>query len=131
MDIIVSNASELPLYQQIKSQIRSALMRGELREGEPLPSIRTLANDLAVSVLTIRRVYDDLEKDGFLVSRAGRGTFVAPSSAALLEETRRREVESRAAAAVEAARGLGVPKEDLLRMIDILYTEGDESRTPT
>lgn len=126
MDIVISNASDLPLYQQIKNQIRTALMRGELKEGQPLPSIRTLANDLSVSVLTIRRVYDDLETEGFLVSRAGRGTFVAPSNAELMAETRRREVEKRVGAAVDAARELGVSKEDLITMIDILYVEEHE-----
>lgn len=125
MDIVVSNASDLPLYQQIKNQIRSALMRGDMKEGDPLPSIRTLANHLGVSVLTIRRVYDDLENEGFLVSRAGRGTFVAPGNAELLAETRRRAVEERAAAVVDSARDLGISKTELLAMIDILYEEGD------
>lgn len=125
MDIIVSNASDLPLYQQIKSQIRAALMRGELQEGDPVPSIRALASDLAVSILTIRRVYDELETEGFLVSRAGRGTFVAPSSRELLAETRRREVEEKAAAAVAAARELDVSSAELHQMIDILFEGGE------
>lgn len=125
MDIIVSNTSDLPLYQQIKNQVRTAIMRGELKEGDALPSIRSLANHLAVSVLTVRRVYDDLETEGFLISRAGRGTFVAPGNPELLAETRRREVEERAAAAVDLARELGISRAELMAMIDILYEGGE------
>lgn len=125
MDIVVSNTSEQPLYQQIKNQIRTALMRGELKEGDPLPSIRALATHLSVSVLTIRRVYDDLEREGYVISRAGRGTFVAPCSEDLLRETRLREVEQQALAAVTAARALGVTREELHKIIDILYEGGE------
>ena len=73
MKIIVSNASNLPLYQQIEEQIKEAIFVGELKDGDPLPSIRNLANDLQVSVLTIRRVYDELEKEGFLACHVGIG----------------------------------------------------------
>lgn len=121
MDIIVSNTSPLPLYEQIKNQIRAGIVRGELQDGDPLPSIRALAGHTGVSVLTVRRVYDDLETEGFVVSRAGRGTFVAPCSAEIAQEARRREVEQRLAAAVDAAKDLGVSLQELHDIIDILY----------
>ena len=73
MNIIVSNSSDVPLYMQIKEQIKDAILKGELEDGELLPSIRNFANDIQVSVLTIRRVYEELEKEGFAVSQAGRG----------------------------------------------------------
>ena len=71
MKIIISNTSDIPLYQQIKDQIKDAILKNELVEGDPLPSIRSFANDLHVSVLTIRRVYEELEQEGFVVSQVG------------------------------------------------------------
>lgn len=124
MDIVVSNASALPLYQQIKNQLRAGIVRGDLHEGDPLPSIRALANHTGVSVLTIRRVYDDLETEGFVISRAGRGTFVAECSEEVAREAKRREVEERMAAAVDAAKELGVSRNELHEIIDILYEGG-------
>ena len=77
MNVVVSNSSDVPLYVQIKEQIKDAILKGELEDGELLPSIRSFANDVQVSVLTVRRVYEELEKEGFAVSQAGRGTFVS------------------------------------------------------
>ena len=85
MKIIVSNTSDQPLYQQIKDQIKDEILRGELKEGELLPSIRVLANDLRVSVLTTRRVYDELQSEGFIITKAGKGSFVAPENLELLQ----------------------------------------------
>lgn len=89
MKILISNTSDAPLYQQIKEQIIDAILKGELVEGDPLPSIRAFANDLKVSVLTIRRVYDDLEKEGFVNSQVGIGTFVSTSNVELLRDSKR------------------------------------------
>ena len=97
MKILISNTSDSPLYQQIKEQIIDAILKGELVEGEALPSIRTFANDLKVSVLTIRRVYDDLEKEGFVNSQVGIGTFVSTRNVDLLRDSRRRLVEQKMA----------------------------------
>lgn len=124
MDIIVSNTSPLPLYQQIKKQIRAAIAAGDLKEGDPLPSIRALANHTGVSVLTIRRVYDDLETEGFVVSKAGRGTFVGACSDDVIKEMRRREVEERLTSVIDAAKELGVTRDELHAIIDILYEGG-------
>lgn len=95
MKIVISNTSENPLYQQIKDQIKDAILREELVEGDALPSIRSFANDLKVSVLTIRRVYDELEKEGFITSQVGIGTFVSTSNIELLRESKRRLVEKK------------------------------------
>lgn len=96
MNIIISNTSDSPLYQQIKDQIKDAILKGDLVEGDALPSIRGFANDLKVSVLTIRRVYDELEKEGFVTSQVGIGTFVSASNIDLIRDTKHRIVEQNA-----------------------------------
>ena len=95
MKIVISNTSDIPLYQQIKDQIKDAILKEELVEGDPLPSIRGFANDLKVSVLTIRRVYEELEQEGFVVSQVGIGTFVSASNVELLRDAKRRLVEQK------------------------------------
>lgn len=123
MHILISNTSDKPLYQQIKEQIKDAILREELTEGELLPSIRSFANDLKVSVLTIRRVYEELEKEGFVVSQTGIGTFVSAGNGELLRDSRRRLVEQKMQDMIETARSLGITKEELNEMMDILYEE--------
>ena len=108
---------------QIKEQIKDAILREELTEGDLLPSIRSFANDLKVSVLTIRRVYEELEKEGFVVSQTGIGTFVSAGNAELLRDSRRRLVEQKMQDMIETARSLGITKEELNEMMDILYEE--------
>jgi len=126
MNIIIANVSDPPIYQQIKDQIKDAILHGELTQGELLPSIRTLANDLRVSVLTTRRVYDELEAEGFIVSKAGKGSFVAAENLELLRESRRHIVEVKLTEAWKAARSLGICKKELYSMMDILFEEGEE-----
>ena len=104
MKILISNTSDAPLYQQIKEQISDAILKGELVEGDPLPSIRAFANDLKVSVLTIRRVYDDLEKEGFVNSQVGIGTFVSTSNVELLRDSKRRLVEQKMLEMIQTAK---------------------------
>lgn len=126
MKIIISNVSDQPLYQQIKDQIKAAILQSELKEGEPLPSIRVLANDLHVSVLTTRRVYDELESEGFIITKAGKGSFVAPGNLELLRESKRHIVEVKLTEAWETARSLGISKSELYSMMDLLFEEEDE-----
>lgn len=126
MKIVISNSSEIPIYQQIKDQVRDAILYGELSEGEQLPSIRSLANDLRVSVLTTRRVYDELETEGFIISKAGKGSFVATENLELLRESKRHFVEQKLSEAWVAARSLGISKEELYSMMDILFEEGEK-----
>lgn len=126
MNIIISNISDKPLYEQIKEQIKNAIISGELKEGEGLPSIRALANDLHVSVLTTRRVYDELESEGFVITKAGKGSFVAPENLELLRESKRRMVETKLLEAWETAKSLGISKKELYSMMDLLFEEDDE-----
>ena len=123
MKILISNMSDKPLYQQIKEQIKDAILTNELVEGEMLPSIRNLANDLRVSVLTIRRVYDELETEGFVTSQAGRGTFVASGNIELLRESKRHLVEQKMQEMIKTAKSLSISKEELNAMMDILFEE--------
>ena len=125
MKIVISNTSENPLYQHIKDQIKDAILREELVEGDALPSIRSFANDLKVSVLTIRRVYDELEKEGFITSQVGIGTFVSTSNIELLRESKRRLVEKKMLDMIQTAKSLNISKEELNAMMDILYEEGN------
>ncbi len=127
MKILISNNSDVPLYQQIKDQLKDAILRQELKQGDALPSIRTFANELRVSVLTIRRVYDDLEQEGFVVSQVGIGTFVNVGNVELLRDSRRREVEEKMADMIATAKSLDISKEELWQMLEILFEE-DASR---
>ena len=123
MKIVISNTSDAPLYQQIKDQIKDAILKGELVEGDALPSIRAFANDLKVSVLTIRRVYDELEQEGFVTSQVGIGTFVSTSNIELLRDSKRRLVEKKMLDMIQTAKSLGIRKDELNAMMDILYEE--------
>ena len=123
MKILISNASDKPLYQQIKEQIIDAILRGELAEGDPLPSIRSFANDIKVSVLTIRRVYDELEQERFTTSQVGIGTFVSTGNVELLRDSKRHMVEKKMQELIDTAKILNITKEELNSMMDILYEE--------
>ncbi|MFA9380828.1 MAG: GntR family transcriptional regulator [Acetanaerobacterium sp.] len=123
MKILISNTSDIPLYQQIKDQIKDAVFTGELSEGDALPSIRNFANDLKVSVLTIRRVYDEMEQEGFVTSQIGVGTFVSAGNLELLRDSKRRLVEQKMQNMIKTAKTLSISKEELNTMMDILYEE--------
>src|SRR5699024_11018531 len=112
MKILISNTSDAPLYQQIKEQIIDAILKGELVEGDPLPSIRAFANDLKVSVLTIRRIYDNLEKDGFVNGQVGIGTFFFRSNVELLRDSNRRLVEQKMLEMIQTAKSLGITQQE-------------------
>lgn len=123
MKILISNSSDKPLYQQIKEQIIDAILKGELAEGEPMPSIRGFANDIKVSVLTIRRVYDELEQEGFTTSQVGIGTFVSTGNVELLRDSKRHMVEIQMQELIDTAKSLNITKDELNAMMDILYEE--------
>ena len=123
LKILISNTSDTPLYQQIKDQIKDAIFKEELVEGDALPSIRAFAEDLKVSVLTIRRVYEELEQEGFIVSQVGIGTFVSTSNLELLRDSKRRLVEQKMLDMIKTAKSLKISKEELNDMMDILYEE--------
>ncbi|WP_101697009.1 GntR family transcriptional regulator [Clostridium minihomine] len=123
MKILISNTSDIPLYQQIKDQIKDAIFQGELVEGDLLPPIRGFSNDLKVSVLTIRRAYDELEQEGFVISQVGVGTFVSAQNLELLRESKRRLVEQKMQDMIHTAKMLNISKEELSAMMEILYEE--------
>ena len=123
MKILISNTSDQPLYQQIKDQIKDAILKEELKQGDLLPSIRAFANDLKVSVLTIRRVYEELEQEGFVISQVGIGTSVSASNLELLRDSRRRLVEEKMIDMIQTAKTLKISKQELNTMMDILYEE--------
>ena len=125
MDIIISNSAGVPIYEQITQQMKGLILRGELKEGEALPSMRLLAKELRISVITTKRAYEELEREGFLETVPGKGCFVAPQNRELLREAQRRKVEDLLAQAVDEARKGAFPPSELHQMLDILY-EGDE-----
>lgn len=116
MDIIISNSSGKPIYEQICDQIRAAIVSGELAEGEQLPSIRALANSLRVSAITTKRAYADLEEAGLIETVQGKGSFVAGGNAELIREEQLRQVEGHMARAVEAGRAMGLTDAELAEM---------------
>ncbi|WP_455137652.1 GntR family transcriptional regulator [Thermophilibacter sp.] len=116
MDIIISNSSGKPIYEQICDQIRAAIVSGELAEGEQLPSIRALANSLRVSAITTKRAYADLEDAGLIETVQGKGSFVAGGNAELIREEQLRQVEGHMARAVEAGRAMGLTDAELAEM---------------
>lgn len=126
MRILISNASQDPIYEQIVRQIRAQILGGELAEGDLLPSIRNLARDLQISVITTKRAYEELEREGFINTVGGKGTFVAAQNAEFLREKRMKEVEEKLAAAVDQARLLGVGQRQLAQMLRILYNNEEE-----
>ena len=124
VDIIISNSSGKPIYEQITDQVKEQIMAGALAAGDALPSMRLLAKELRISVITTKRAYEELERDGFLENVPGKGCFVAPQNRELLREAQLRRAEEFLAQAVEEARKGGITLEDLDEMLAILY-KGD------
>ena len=124
LNLIISNSSGKPIYEQITAQIKNSILSGELQEGEALPSMRALAKDLRISVITTKRAYEDLERDGFVVTVAGKGCFVAPRNLELMREEQRKQVEQTLEQAVEQAQAASITLEELQQMLSLLYEEG-------
>ncbi len=125
MKIIISNSSEEPIYAQIVNQIKEQIVKGELAGGEPLPSIRSLAKELNISVITTKRAYDELERDGFIETVAGKGSFVSSLNREMLREGQIRMIEEKLADAIGTAKRLGLSLQELQDMLTLIY-EGDE-----
>ena len=123
MEIIIYNTSETPIYEQIAGQIKGLILSGELKSGEALPSLRLLAKNLRVSVITTKRAYEELEQEGYVRSVPGKGCFVSSKSSQLLEEERLRVVEEKLAQVVETARKTGVSLEKMQEILETLYEE--------
>lgn len=123
MKIIVSNSSPDPIYEQIKKQIKSQIINGELEEGQTLPSIRKLAKELQISVITTKRAYEDLEREGFIDTVTGKGSFVAVQNKEFLREKRMKIVEDKLGEAISEAKMLGIGIDELKEMLVLLYEE--------
>ncbi len=121
MNIIISNSSGQPIYDQITSQIKSKIISGELKEGDALPSMRFLAKELRISVITTKRAYEELERDGFIVSVTGKGSFVANKNIELIKEEHLRRIEGLMQNIVELATGCGLSLDDLKEMLSLIY----------
>ena len=124
MDIIIRNNGAAPIYDQIASQVKAQILNGTLKEGDALPSMRLLAKELRISVITTKRAYEELEREGFLVTVPGKGCFVSARNPELLREAVLRQVEEHLTHAVEAARPGGITLPELIETLTILY--GDE-----
>ncbi len=114
MKIVISNSSLMPIYEQIKNQIISQIMSGELKEGDVIPSIRTLAQDIRISVMTIKKAYDELEKEGYIVSVQGKGTFVAPRNMELIREQANKDIEKYIFKIIQIADRFNISEEEII-----------------
>lgn len=123
MDIIIRNTGETPIYDQITKQIKGHILSGTLGEGEALPSMRVLARDLRISVITTKRAYEELEREGFITTVPGKGCFVAKRSLELVREDARRQVEEHLARAVDTARAGGVSPAEVTQALELLLKE--------
>ncbi len=123
MNIIIRNTGEIPIYEQIVSQVKGAILSGELAEGDALPSIRLLAKELRISVITTKRAYEELERDGYIVTMSGKGSYVAPQNLELVREEQRRALEQHLTDAIQAAKTAGINRQELQELLTLLYDE--------
>lgn len=127
MEIIISNNKSKPIYEQITSQIKAAIMSGEMQPGEMLPSMRALAKSLHISVITAQKAYEDLQRDGFIETVTGRGTFVASTNKEFFQEEKLRNAEEKLQEAAEIGRSSGISLEKLIELLTIFYEDEEDS----
>ena len=125
MDIILTNAGGQPIYDQIVSQVKAQILSGKLKEGDALPSLRALAKDLRISVITTKRAYEELEREGFIVSLTGKGSFVAGANTELIREEHLRRLEDHLREAVSLSHLCGLALDGLTSILSMLYKEED------
>lgn len=123
MEIIVSNKASRPLYEQIATQIKAAIMNGELKAGEAIPSVRALAKSLHISILTVQKAYSTLQEDGFIETTAGKGCYVSVQNQDFYLEEQQKKIEEKFAEAIEIARTSGISFDKLVDLLTILYEE--------
>lgn len=123
MHIILNNSSVIPIYEQLVDQIKTQIISGTLKENEVLPSVRKLAGTLKISALTVKKSYDRLEEEGFVVTVHGKGTYVAPTNRAMAAEARRKSVEEDFADAIEKAKSVGMSPQEIRDIIEILMED--------
>ncbi len=125
MEIIISNSVGKPIYEQITSQIKAMIMSGELKTGESIPSMRTLAKNIHVSVITVQKAYEDLARDGFITTTVGRGSFVAAQNKDFIQEEQQKRVEEHLVQAADIARTNGIPLEKIQQLLKLFYEENE------
>ena len=125
LEIIVSNKASRPLYEQIATQIKSAIMSGELKAGEAIPSVRAMAKSLHISILTVQKAYSTLQEDGFIETTAGKGCYVSAQNQDFYLEEQQKKIEEKFSEAIEIARVSGITLDKLLNLITLLYEEED------
>ena len=123
MNIIISNSGDRPIYEQITAQIKAMIMNGQLKEGDALPSMRTLAKELRISVITTKRAYEDLERDGFITTVVGKGSFIKAADTSLVREERLKQIEELLGRAVSLAGESGIGKAEVLEILEILFQD--------
>ena len=123
MNIVISNKDDRPIYEQITSQMKNMILSGKLEEGSQLPSIRALAKDLRISVITTKRAYKELERDGFIITVAGKGSYVAENNSAVLKEEKMKQLEENVRRLIEEAYNSGISKEEVKEIFDICLEE--------
>ncbi len=121
MDIIISNRGDVPIYEQIEEQIKSMILNGQMKEGDALPSMRLLAKELKISLITTKRAYEDLEREGYIQSFTGKGSFVSKINESSVREKILFEIQESFEPAVLKAKSASISKEELLEIIDLLY----------
>ena len=126
MKMIISNSSSVPIYEQIKKSIIDQIMNDELLEDEAIPSIRTLAQDIKISVMTIKKAYDELEEEGYIFSIQGKGTFVAPKNTNLAKERAQKELEKHIKDIVDISNKYNISKDDVIDTFNIFYGSEEE-----
>jgi GntR family transcriptional regulator len=123
LEIIVSNKASRPLYEQISTQIKAAIMSGELKTGEAIPSVRSLAKSLHISILTVQKAYSTLQEDGFIETTAGKGCYVSAQNQDFYLEEQQKKIEERFLEAIEIARASGISFDKMIELLTILYEE--------
>ena len=123
MEIIISNSSNKPIYEQVSSQIKNKIMNGTLEAGEMLPSMRALAKDLHISVITVQRAYEDLTRDGFIETVSGKGSFVASQNKEFIQEEQLRKAEELLQQVADIGRSHGISYEQMANILKVLYEE--------
>ncbi len=123
MDIIIVGDSAIPLYEQITKQLKEQILQGKLEKGSILPSIRALAKELKVSIITVKRAYEELEREGFVETMPGKGTYVSMDNRERLMEIRKSQIEERLEEAVSSAKNIGMSLEELMECITLIYEE--------
>lgn len=126
MKIIISNNSYTPIFEQVKNAIITQILSDELTEDEPLPSIRSLAQDLRISVMTVKKAYDELESEGYIITKQGKGSFVAPKNTELSKEQKQKEIEEYISKIVDISKNYNISKEEILETFDYMYRSEEE-----